>query len=71
MIIKYEIWEDDDGPTVFPADSKTKMLHTNATLIKEFYADTHDEAMQIYNDLYGFGKYDCGGLCEEHFKPKD
>ena len=67
-MIKYVIYENESKYT--PEHGMTSLDQWNEKpflqksvdgglmrLVKEFEAETWEEAMQVYNDHYGFGKY--------------
>jgi hypothetical protein len=54
----HEVWEDEDGITVFVADgSLPKFVKDDARLVATFEASSWTEAMSKYYAMYDYGIY--------------
>ena len=61
--IKHDVWQESDGKTAvcFSDDSGKecrKLLEPGSKKIHNFYASSHFEAMTIYYNFMGWGKYE-------------
>lgn len=73
---KFEIWEDPTGSTVV-IEGTNMSVHFNdlseAKRVHTFESKTWGEALQVYNDFYGFGprnyiKDENGDILPEYFE---
>ncbi len=57
--MKWHIWEnkEENSVTLCLAENSSIEDRSASVLLKEFEADTFEEACQIYYDLQGWGKY--------------
>jgi len=54
----HEVWEDEDGVTVFVADGNPPQFMTGvARLVARFEASSWTEAMSKYYEMYDLGVY--------------